>query len=123
MMLHKELTPERWFQFSIFEQLANVACDIERTIDWKNRDNIQHSEAAFARALELLDLTIDDPKNEGPRRREFRRVREMLIDHFICSNTYNTTDEEWRRYFYKFLYAAGLERERRRSAQKIEKNN
>ena len=117
-MLHQGLTSERWSKFSIFEQLANVACDIGRTIDWKKKNDIQSSEAAFARALELLDLTIDDPKNKGPRRRELRRVKEMIIDHFMCDNTYNTTDDEWQRYFDDFLYAAGLERERRRSARK-----
>lgn len=121
MMIHKGLTLERWFRFSMLEQLANVACDIRRTIDWKNKGNIQYSEAAFARALELLDLTIDDPKNKGPRRREFRRVRKKLIDHFMCGNTYNTTDDEWQRYFDYFLYAAGLEREKRHRARKTEK--
>jgi hypothetical protein len=122
MMFHKNLTPERWFQFSIFEQLANVACDIERTIEWRNKGESEYSELAFFRALELLGLTIVDPKNKGPRLRELCRAREMLIDHFMCDNTYNTTDEEWQRYFYDFSYAAALERERRRQQKKVSSN-
>ncbi len=117
-MYHKELTPEQWFQFSTNEQLGNVACDIGRTIDWRKRDDIQNSEAAFARALELLDLTIDDPKNKGSRCEELCHVREKLIDHFMGGNTYNTTDEEWDKYFYALLYIAALEREKRHSARK-----
>lgn len=35
---------------------------------------------AFERALELLDLTAADPKNQS-RLRELRRVREALSDH------------------------------------------
>ena len=62
MKIHKTLTPSHWFQFSLFEQLANVGCDIERTIYWKNSGNLEYSKQAFERALELLDLTVADPE-------------------------------------------------------------
>jgi len=120
-MFHKGLTPERWYQFSTFEQLANVGCDIGRTIQWRDKGEAQYSEAAFARALELLSLTIIDPKNSGPKRRELCLAREMLIDHFMFDNTYNSTDDEWQRYFYDFTYAAALEREKRCSLPKAAK--
>jgi hypothetical protein len=119
MMFHKDLTPEEWFKFSTTEQLGNVACDMGRTIDWRKRGSIKDSEAAFARALELLDLTIDDPKNQGSLCEELCHVREKIIDHFMGDNTYNTTNEEWDQYFYNFLWAAALEREKRFSAQKV----
>lgn len=117
-MFHKELTPERWFKFSTFEQLANVGCDIGRTIRWKEKGEAQYSEMAFFRALELLSLTILDPKNKGPQQKELCIARELLIDHFMFDNTYNTTDNEWDQYFYHFNYAAALEREKRHSARK-----
>lgn len=111
-MIHKGLTPERWFQFSLLEQLANVGCDIERTISWKKEGSLDYSNKAFDRALELLDLTVLDPKNRGPRRKELLRVREALVDHFMYDNEYLTTDESWQQYFYAFNYAAALERGR-----------
>ena len=117
-MFHKTLTPEQWYQFSTFEQLANVGCDIGRTIQWRDKNEAQYSELAFFRALELLSLTIIDPKNSGPQRRELCLTREMLIDHFMFDNTYNTTDDVWQRYFYDFTYAAALQREERLSARK-----
>ncbi len=92
-MIHKDLTPEHWFKFSLFEQLANVDCDIERTIQWKKNGNLDYSKKSFERALELLDLTIADPKNRGGSLRELLRTREALIDYFLYDNEYGTNDE------------------------------
>jgi len=110
MIIHKDLTPERWFSFSIFKQLANVGMDVTRTIDWKKKDNLEYSTNALYRALELLDLTIADPKNRGCRRRELLRVREALVDFIMYDNEYQTTETFWHDYFYNFNYAAALER-------------
>ena len=110
MKIHKTLTPSHWFQFSLFEQLANVGCDIERTIYWKNNGNLGYSKQAFERALELLDLTVADPKNKGPRLKEILRVREALVDYFVYDNEYNTSDTLWQQYFFDFNYAAALAR-------------
>lgn len=109
-VFHQGLTPERWFKFSLMEQLANVGTDVERTIYWKKKGNLEQSTAAFYRALELLDLTKADPKNRGARLRELCRVKEVLVDHFMCDNEYQTTDEQWQRYFYDFNYAAAIAR-------------
>ena len=112
MIIHKDLASGRWFQFSLMEQLANVGSDIERTIQWKKAGNLEYSEKAFERALELLDFTMADPKNRGPRLKEICRVREALVDHFVYDNEYGSTDELWQEYFYHFNYAAALQRGR-----------
>ena len=106
---HKGLTPEHWFKFSLIEQLANVGCEIERTINWKNRGNMEYSRQAFERALELLTLTKMDPKNRK-RLKEVCRSYEALVDHFVYDNEYQTTDECWQQYFYQFNYAAAMQR-------------
>ncbi|MBA2306736.1 hypothetical protein H0W26_01225 [Candidatus Dependentiae bacterium] len=110
-MLHTTLLPEHWFQFSLVEQLANVGCDIERTIQWKKKGNLDYSQQAFERALELIDLTVADPKNRK-RLKEVLRVREALVDFFVYNNEYNSTNESWQNYFFAFNYAAALERGR-----------
>ena len=112
MIIHKGLTPEHWFTFSLFEQLANVGCEIERTISWKKQENSDYSKKAFDRALELLSFTIVDPKNRGPRLKELVCTREALIDHFMYDNEYNSTDESWQSYFFAFNYAAAIARGR-----------
>jgi len=112
MILHQGLTPEHWFTFSLMEQLANVGTDIERTINWRNRGNKNASDAAFDRAIELLDLTIADPKHkkQGGRLKELCRIREALADYFLFNNEYKSSDKLWQDYFYCFNYAAALQR-------------
>jgi len=111
MIIHKGLADGRWFKLSLVEQLANVGCDIERTIKWRNRGDLKISRQAFERALELLDFTIADPKNRK-RLKEIVRTREALVDHFVYDNEYNTTDECWQNYFFQFNYAAAIQRGR-----------
>lgn len=112
-MIHKGLTPERWFTFSLFIQLANVGTDVARAFQWKKLNNSIYSQQAFDRAMELLDLTIVDPKNRLGTKKELGRVREALKDFFLCDNEYGTSEEFWNQYFYDFNYAAALEREKR----------
>ena len=104
---HKELAGGRWNNLSFFEQMANVGSEVERTIKWKNKNNKEYSDLAFFRALELLDLTIADPKNIS-RLKEIVRVREALADFFAFDNTYHSTDKSWQNYFYAFSWAARL---------------
>lgn len=108
-MIHNDLASGRWFKFSLVEQLANVGSDVIRTIRWKNKGNAEYSRNAFDRALELLDLTVADPKNKT-RLKELLRLREALVDYFIFDNIYSSTDKLWEKYFYNFNYAAAIQR-------------
>ena len=102
---HKDMAAGRWNLLSFFEQMANVGSEIERTISWEKKGRPDISSRAFDRALELLDLTAADPKNQS-RLRELLRVREAIADHFVFENTYRSTPESWQRYFDSFLVAA-----------------
>lgn len=108
--MHRELAAGRWFELPLVEQMANVGSEIERAISWRGR-NEKNSTAAFDRGLELLDLTIADPRHRR-RLRELTRVREVLVDSFVFDNRYGSTDESWRRYFHAFTYATALRRGR-----------
>jgi hypothetical protein len=108
MRIHQGLAPSRWFQFTLFEQLGNVGSDIDRAISWRKKGDFDYSKQAFDRALELLNWTIKDPKNRGPRLRELCRVREAVIDYFMYDNRYCSTDEDWQKYFFNFAYMAAL---------------
>ena len=102
---HKTLAAGRWNLLSFAEQMANIGSEIERTISWKKKGRLEISGRAFERALELLDLTVADPKNQS-RLRELLRVREAVSDHFVFDNSYQSTHESWQRYFGSFLTAA-----------------
>jgi len=104
MIYHTGLTPERWFAMSLVEQMANVGSEVHRTISWRER-NAEYSRTALYRALELIDLTVEDPKNVKGLK-EILRVREALVDYFLYDNIYRSTDDSWEKYFYAFGVAA-----------------
>lgn len=102
---HKNLAAGRWKKLSFFEQMAHVGSELLRAIKWKEKDK-KYSQLAFERALELLDLTIMDEKNQkNGRLKELLRTREMLVDYFF-ENNYRTKAEDWEKYFLAFCYAA-----------------
>jgi hypothetical protein len=110
-VIHKDLFESgKWFDLSYSEQMANIGCDVERTIQWRKAGAIEESKQAFYRALELLDFSKADPKNRGENLLNLCRIREFLVDHFLCDNEYSTTDEFWQQYFYEFNYVAALQR-------------
>ena len=105
---HPQLTAGQWFKLKFIEQMANIGSEVERTIKWRDK-NKEYSQRAFERALELLDLTISDPKNKSfPRLKELCRLREVLIDYFCFDNQYLSPDDFWRKYFYAFNYATNV---------------
>jgi hypothetical protein len=104
---HKNLASGGWQKLSFFEQMANVGSEVERTIKWKNKGNVEYSRLAFERALELIDLTIDNEKIPS-HLKELLRVREALADYFAFDNEYNSTDTSWQSYFYAFNFAARI---------------
>ncbi len=102
--VHQDLAAGRWQTLSLSEQLGNVGSEVGRAL--KARE--QHSDRfqpAFDRALELLDLTINDPRHRG-RTRELCRVREVLCDFLVGENAYGSTADSLDRYFLAFAMSA-----------------
>lgn len=102
---HKELASGRWFELSLAEQLGNTGSEVNRAIMHFEKNNSEAGTTAFYRALELLDLTISDPRL-NKRLKEINRLREILCDRFIGDNEYNTTFDFLKKYFYQFGYLA-----------------
>ncbi len=106
---HRALAAGGWRKLSFLEQMANIGSEIERSIMWRQKGNHDYGHKAFDRALELIDLTIEDPGNKT-RLREIVRAREALVDHFVFCNDYSTTDQLWHNYFFGFACAARTRR-------------
>lgn len=103
-IFHTELA-DRWDTFSIFEQMANIGAEVGRTISWRKKNNEKMSKNALYRALELIDFTVDDPKNKNSLK-EILRMREVLCDYCMGDNIYKSTEASWNKYFYYFNLAA-----------------
>ena len=101
---HRELAAGRWERLSLAEQLANVGSEVGRMVRWRGRDE-RLMTAAFERALELLNLTLADPRWRD-RLREIARARELLCDAAAGGHEYGTTLEDLDRYFLAFAVAA-----------------
>jgi len=108
---HASLAAGRWQTLSLVTQLANVGSEIERALNWQNKHNSEYSRLAFLRALELMNLTIADPRHRH-RLKEPTRLREALLDYFFGNNEFRSTEKIWRNYFYGFAHAAALEQKR-----------
>jgi len=106
---HKQLAAGRWFELTFAEQMANIGSEVERTILWREKNNPDYSSRAFERALELLDLTVEDTKNKS-RLKELLRTREALVDYFAFDNEFSSSDQLWRNYFYPFNFFARINR-------------
>lgn len=102
---HAGLADGKWGQLSFVEQMANVGSEVERALSWKERNNADYSAKACERALELLDLTLDNVRNL-PKLKETARVREALVDYFYGANQFDSSGKSWRKYFLEFVYAA-----------------
>ena len=108
MIVHRDLAAGRWHTLTLVEQMAHIGSEVERALSWRER-HAGIAGRAFERALELLDLTLSDPKHRT-RLREPARLREQLADFFAFENEYRTSPESLRKYFAAFNYAARLGR-------------
>ena len=105
---HKNLAAGSWQKLSLMEQMGNIGSEISRALNWRDKDQIIY-ENAIDRALELLDLTIADPRWRA-RLKELTRVRELLVDAIFGGKEYKTSFEDLYRYFFHFALAARVSR-------------
>ena len=108
---HRDLAQGQWWTLSLFEQLGNVGSEVSRTIRWRSR-NPDMAKGAFYRALDLMDLTLADPRyrHSPARLREIARTREVMVDFFAGSNQYGSHEVGLQKYFDAFALAARRQR-------------
>ena len=102
---HKNLAAGRWNQLPFLEQMANIGSEVERALNWRAKNNSDYCQQAFERVLELLDLTLNSITG-FTRLKELTRLREAIVDHFLGTNQFISTEKSWRKYFSNFTYAA-----------------
>jgi len=103
---HKNLAAGKWNTFSLVEQMGNIGSEISRAVRWQYTDEklYQH---AIERALELLDLTMSDPR-WCRRLKELARVRESICDALLGGVEYTSSFVDLERYFFSFAFAARM---------------
>ena len=109
---HPDLANGRWHTMTIAEQLGNVGSEYERALTWKERGDKDRFDHAFARMLELLDLTITDPRWKNHRLKELTRLREVICDEFCNETREFNCATDLRGYFLYFGILARSERDK-----------
>jgi len=109
---HQNLAGGRWFTFTLAEQLGNVGSDYERALRWKASGDSVRFEHAFDRTLELLDLTIADPRWKNHRLRELTRLREVICDELFNETQQFRHPSDLRQYFLCFGVLARNQRDK-----------
>lgn len=102
---HKNQAAGEWAKNNFLFQMANIGSEVIRALKWRDKKKEEIAQNAFERSLELFDLTVADKKNIN-RLKEILRAREAWVDFFAYDNIYNSTREQWEKYFLAFNWAA-----------------
>lgn len=108
-MIHTTLAQGRWFELSLAQQFANIGSEIHRLVSADKSHNYARFYAAFDRALELIDLSLADPRWKTGYK-EIARAREILCALYFGQNEYDTSLEELDDYFFRFALAAQMDK-------------
>lgn len=100
------VSKERWFTLPLADQLGNIGSEVGRAAKWQGKDDTSFW-GATARALELLDLTREDPRWKR-RRFEINRARESFTDAVLGGKEYKSTLLDIERYFMRFALLAQM---------------
>jgi hypothetical protein len=103
---HSALAGGKWFELSLCCQMGNIGSEVGRAARWRDKD-YKIFESAVFRAIELLDLTLADPRWRF-RCKEIARAKEVLCDTFLGGKEFNATFLSLEKYFYHFAYAARI---------------
>jgi hypothetical protein len=101
---HQALADGRWQKLTLAEQLGNIGSEVGRAARSFQKDDARFK-GAVERALELFDLTLEDPRWTG-RRREIARAREVFSDAISGGSQYRTSLQELEQYFMYFAILA-----------------
>lgn len=81
-VFHKSLTFDIWCEKSIEYQILTIGAEFGRAKNLLNKNYIIETQNCMERALELLDLSISDPKWKA-KLRELLRFREWTGEFYL----------------------------------------
>lgn len=99
---HQNLADGKWHTLSLAEQMANIGSEVGRAAKWQYKDE-KTFQLAWARALELIDLTLEDPRWRN-RLIELGRLKELFCDGVLGGKEYGTALSDLESYFLPFMH-------------------
>ncbi len=104
------MTREQWSSLTLAEQLGNIGSDFDRALRWQATGNHSLFQSAAARTMQLLDLTVADPRWQGSRLAELTRVRDEVAAVLRKSPASANSGQSVQRYFLEMATRARRER-------------
>lgn len=101
---HKEAAAGGWARFSLEEQMANIGSEVGRAAKWQG-ENTPLFRGAVERALELFDLTLDDPRWKS-KNDEIALAKEVFCDAVLGAKEYKESLLALEKYFLPFAFVA-----------------
>jgi len=102
--LHGDSIEERWRRMTFAEQMGNIGSEVSRAGLSQGKNDTRFNNAV-ARALELFDLTLSDPRWRG-RLLEIGRAREVFCDAVLGGKEYDSDFSSLQSYFDQFAMIA-----------------
>ena len=99
------INQERWFKFTLCEQMGHIGCEITRARIWEDKNDVESRNRALERAFDLIDSTKDDARLYK-RRKELCYLRELLADKYIDAVVYNVSLKDLEKYCLDFALVA-----------------
>ena len=81
-----KMDKDTWLKLTQSQQLGNIGSEIARARYWNTHNDDINRKRALERALELLDLTLDDHR-WGFGLKEIARLREV-VGAWFCDQTF-----------------------------------
>lgn len=103
--IHKTLTVNSWQKLSFAEQLGNIGSELSRARSWEEKGDLTAHNKSLERALELLDLSLQQSPNQAVSR-ELSRLREILADIFSQTYSYHISLKKLEQYCLPFAILA-----------------
>ena len=100
--LHADLTADRWHAMSVAEQMGNIGTEVARAARARDAGDTDRLERSVARAMELFEITLRDPRWREPRRREIDLARDVVRDYLVGPNAYGSSAASLDAYFLPF---------------------
>ncbi len=97
---HAGLADGQWGKMSFAEQMGNIGSEVSRALKWFEK-NPARFEASFERALELIDLSIRETREDG-KLKELCRAREEFCDYFY-GNEWGSEPQQIQKYYDQFV--------------------
>ena len=90
----------RWIKLSFAKQLGNIGSELSRARHWEFKKDSVNQHKSLERALELIDLTLEDHRWQTSlcRLKEFNRFREIVLDWYSDQKNYEVSPDFLERY-------------------------